>query len=79
MFRNSLIIIAPELSDRTKRCLVDEDGGYRIFGGCLPADQKEITAVSVSLKQRGDSLYKGIHMISQIKHVERDEEMSLLF
>ncbi|AVI39708.1 hypothetical protein C5Y82_01095 [Bacillus pumilus] len=50
-------------SARTKRsderCLVDEDGGYRNFGGCLPADQKEITAVSVSLKQRGDSLYKG--------------------
>ncbi|KDE25646.1 hypothetical protein BA81_18742 [Bacillus safensis FO-36b] len=32
-------------SARTKRsderCLVDEDGGYRIFGGCLPADQKK--------------------------------------
>lgn len=23
---------------RPKKGLVDEDGGYRIFGGCLPAD-----------------------------------------
>ncbi|AHZ14212.1 hypothetical protein V529_01860 [Bacillus velezensis SQR9] len=39
--KGGIVCIFYNYSARTKRPkngLVDEDGGYRIFGGCLPAD-----------------------------------------